>query len=66
VVFLGELNILPSSGIGEVAADKVVEFVGEDFVEHLHIFVEVGRQIEVLKRYVLGIGRSAVSKLVSG
>src|SRR6201981_1624377 len=51
-VFLGDLNILPSSGIGEVAADKVVEFVGEDFVEHLQIFVEVGRQIEVLKRYV--------------
>src|SRR6202007_1168658 len=51
-VFLSDLNILPSSGIGEVAADKVVEFVGEDFVEHLQIFVEVGRQIEVLKRYV--------------
>src|SRR5580658_3203686 len=51
-VFLGDLNILPSSGIGEVAADKVVEFVGEDFVEHLQILVEVGRQIEVLKRYV--------------
>src|SRR6201988_5397891 len=42
-VFLGDLNILPSSGIGEVAADKVLEFVGEDFVEHLQIFVEVGR-----------------------
>src|ERR1700733_7309732 len=27
-VFLGEFNILPSSGIGEVATDKVVEFVG--------------------------------------
>ncbi len=53
-VFLGDLNILPSSGTGEVAADKVVEFVGEDFVEHLHIFGEVGRQIEVLKRYVSG------------
>src|SRR5580692_6093429 len=37
-VFLGDLNILPSSGIGEVAADEVVEFVDEDFVEHLHIF----------------------------
>src|SRR5580658_11382475 len=51
-VLLGDLHILPSSGIGEVAADKVVEFVGEDFVEHLQILVEVGRQIEVLKRYV--------------
>src|SRR5580704_170945 len=51
-VFLGDLNIFPSSGIGEMAADKVVEFVGEDFVEHLQILVEVGRQIEVLKRYV--------------
>src|SRR5580692_9291162 len=27
-VFLGDVNILPSSGIGEVAADKVIEFVG--------------------------------------
>src|SRR5579863_777987 len=53
-VFLGDLNILPSSGIGEVATDKVVEFVCKDFVEHLHIFVEVGRQIEVLKRHVSG------------
>src|ERR1700688_1387656 len=51
-VFLGDFNILPSSGIGEVAADKVVELVGEDFVEHLQILVEVGRQIEVLKWYV--------------
>src|ERR1700745_4184672 len=51
-VFLSDLNILPSPGIGEVAADKVVEFVCEDFVEHLQILVEVGRQIEVLKRYV--------------
>src|SRR6201998_2521055 len=51
-VFLSDLNILPSSGIGEVAADKIVEFVGEDFVEHLQIFVEVGRQSAVLKRYV--------------
>jgi hypothetical protein len=51
-VFLGDLNILPSSRIGELAPDKVVEFVGEDFVEHLQIFVEVGRQIEILKRYV--------------
>src|SRR5580700_8564166 len=51
-VFLGVLDILPISGIGEVAADKVVEFIGEDFVEHLQIFVEVGRQIEVLKRDV--------------
>src|SRR5580704_13861695 len=51
-VFLGDLDILPISGIGEVAADKVDEFVVEDFVEHLQIFVEVGRQIEVLKRYV--------------
>src|SRR5262245_31901977 len=41
-VFLGDLNILPSSGIGEVAADKAVEFVGEDFVKHLQILVEVG------------------------
>src|SRR5580704_19094089 len=31
-VFLGDLNILPSSGIGKVAADEVVEFVGENFV----------------------------------
>src|SRR5579862_9179213 len=31
-VFLGDLNILTSSSIGEVTADKVVEFVGEDFV----------------------------------
>src|SRR5208282_6073468 len=51
-VFLGDLNILPNSSIGEVAADKVVEFVGEDFVEHLQILVEVGREIKVLKRYV--------------
>src|SRR5580700_7539530 len=51
-VFLGDLNILPSSGVGEVAADKIVEFVGEDFVEHLQILMEVRRQIEVLKRYV--------------
>src|SRR5580692_10021950 len=53
-VFLGELNILPSSGIGEVSADEVVELVGENSVEHLPVFVEVGRQIEVLKRYVSG------------
>src|SRR5580698_11036916 len=33
-VFLGDLHILPSSGIGEVAADEVVEFVGQDLVEH--------------------------------
>src|ERR1700741_2696498 len=51
-VFLGDLNILQSSGIGEVAGDKIVEFVGEDFDEHFQIFVEVGRQIEVLKRYI--------------
>src|SRR5580704_7042155 len=51
-VFLGDLNILPGSSIREVAADKVVEFVSEDFVEHLQILVELGRQIEVLKRYV--------------
>src|SRR5580704_5071495 len=51
-VFLGDLNILPSSGIGEVAADKVVELVGEKFVEHFQIFVKVGRQVEVLKRNV--------------
>src|SRR5580704_11341595 len=51
-ILLGDLNIPPSSGIGEVAADKVVEFVGEDFVEHLQILVKVGRQVEVLKRYV--------------
>src|SRR6202007_2442733 len=51
-VFLSDLNILPSSGIGEVAADKMVESVGEDFVEHLQILMEVGRKIEVLKRYV--------------
>src|ERR1700747_2798286 len=36
-VFPGDLNILPSSGIGEVAAYEVVEFVREDFVEHLQI-----------------------------
>src|SRR5215469_2792837 len=53
-VFLGDLDILASSRIGEVAADKVVEFVGEDFVKHLQIFVEVGRKIEVLKGNVPG------------
>src|SRR5215470_11432246 len=53
-VFLGDLDILASSGIGEVAADKVVEFVGEDFVKHFQIFVEVGRQVEVLKGNVSG------------
>ena len=56
-VFPSELNILPSSGIGQMSADEVVEFVGEDFVEHLYVFVEVGRQIEVLKRYVSGCHR---------
>src|SRR5580692_12976630 len=29
-VFLGDLNILPSSGIGQVSADEVVELVGEN------------------------------------
>src|SRR5580700_11639844 len=56
-VFLGDLDILPGSGIGKVATHEVVEFVGEDFVEHLHILIEVGRQIEVLKRYVSGSNR---------
>src|SRR5712664_1597145 len=51
-VFLGDLNILPSPGIGKVAAYEIVEFVGEDFVEHLQILVKVGRQIKVLKRHV--------------
>src|SRR5271170_2672870 len=51
-VFPGDLNILPSSRIGEVSADKVVEFVREDFVEHLQILMEVGRQVEVQKRYI--------------